>query len=231
MNLEEFKLARSLYYQCLGEFFIFSFSQRFKNVKNYLSLMRDYLFDESLAENFDILLKSLEENSTQTLIKEYEVLFLNLKNAIPTTFSYIEEGFENSKALLCVRQILVRSKIRRNEMLFKESEDSVGFCFLLMSEFLRTDEHKLAKELFENVINKGIDEFLELVFTHTESKLYKELSSIAMKFIEFERFCFELNKPQKNYTKKVQNDLSRSEFLRREANKQRRNREKSQGVS
>ncbi|MCD4858986.1 hypothetical protein LRP98_09405, partial [Campylobacter coli] len=30
---------------------------------------------------------------------------------------------------------------------------------------------------------------------------------------------------------KVQNDLSRSEFLRREANKQRRSREKSQGIS
>ena len=233
MNLEELKSARSLYYQCLGEFFIFSFSQeRFKNIKKYLSLMRECLFDENLAQNFDILLENLKDlNSTQCLSQEYENLFLSLKDAIPTTFSYIEEGFENSKALLCVRQILMKSKIRRNEMLFKESEDSIGFCFLLMSEFLRIDESGFAKELFENVINKGIDEFLELVLNHKNSKLYKEISNIAIKFIEFERFCFELNKPLKSHTKKVQNDLSRSEFLRREANKQRRNREKSQRIS
>ena len=112
------------------------------------------------------------------------------------------------------------------------SDDFYGReAYSLMSEFLRIDESGLAKELFENVINKGIDEFLELVLTHKNSKLYKEISNIAIKFIEFERFCFELNKPLKSHTKKVQNDLSRSEFLRREANKQRRNREKSQRIS
>ncbi|EAI8297921.1 hypothetical protein CUM36_06795 [Campylobacter coli] len=233
MDLEKLRLARSLYYQCLGELFVFSFSEeRLSKLQEYLKTMQECLFDENLKSNFDILLKHLDdENSIQAFFKEYDLLFLSLKNSIPTTFSYIEEGFENSNPLLCVRQILVKSKIRRNEKFFKESEDSVGFCFILMSEFLKNKEDELAKALFEKVINQGIDEFLMLIFSNSKAKLYKEIANIAAQFIEFERYCFELEKPTIKPSKKVQNDLSRSEFLRREANKQRRSREKSQGIS
>lgn len=233
MDLEKLRLARSLYYQCLGELFVFSFSEvRLHNLKAYLRVMQEGLFDESLRSNFEILLQNLQDTQDlQAFYKEYDQLFLTLKNAIPTTFSYIEEGFENSKALLSVRQILAKSKIRRNEKVFKEAEDSVGFCLILMSEFLKNSEDDLAKELFKNVINKGIDEFLDLVFSNANANLYKEIANIAMQFIEFERYCFELEKPITTSSKKVQNDLSRSEFLRREANKQRRTREKSQGIS
>ncbi|EAJ9411141.1 hypothetical protein FAD72_04830 [Campylobacter coli] len=233
MDLEKLRLARSLYYQCLGELFVFSFSEeRLSKLQEYLKTMQECLFDENLKSNFDILLKHLDdENSIQAFFKEYDLLFLSLKNSIPTTFSYIEEGFENSNPLLCVRQILVKSKIRRNEKFFKESEDSVGFCFVLMSEFLKNKEDELAKALFEKVINQSIDEFLMLIFSNSKAKLYKEIANIAAQFIEFERYCFELEKPTIKPSKKVQNDLSRSEFLRREANKQRRSREKSQGIS
>ncbi|HEE9027599.1 TPA: hypothetical protein R2H96_001263, partial [Campylobacter jejuni] len=96
---------------------------------------------------------------------------------------------------------------------------------------LRQNEDDLAKELFEKVINKSIDEFLGDVFMNKNANLYKEIASIASAFMEFERLCFEVEKPAKINSKKVQNDLSRSEFLRREANKQRRTREKSQGIS
>ncbi|MDN2795654.1 hypothetical protein PAJ15_09420, partial [Campylobacter jejuni] len=50
-------------------------------------------------------------------------------------------------------------------------------------------------------------------------------------FMEFESLCFEVEKPAKINSKKVQNDLSRSEFIRREAKNQRRTREKAQGIS
>lgn len=200
MDLEKLRLARSLYYQCLGELFVFSFSEeRLSKLQEYLKTMQECLFDENLKSNFDILLKHLDdENSIQAFFKEYDLLFLSLKNSIPTTFSYIEEGFENSNPLLCVRQILVKSKIRRNEKFFKESEDSVGFCLLLMSEFLRQNEDDLAKELFEKVINKSIDEFLGDVFMNKNANLYKEIASIAMAFMEFERLCFEVEKTCKN---------------------------------
>lgn len=233
MDLEKLRLARSLYYQCLGELFVFSASKsRLVKLEEYLQLMCEYLFDESLKSNFDVLIKHLQKkDSLAAFFKEYDMLFLGIKGSIPMTFSYMEEGFENSNSLLCVRQILAKSKIRRNEQAFKESEDTVGFCFLLMSEFLKQNEDILAQELFQRVINKNIDEFLGNIFINKNAKLYKEIAGIAMAFIELERFCFEVEKPVKTNSKKVQNDLSRSEFLRREANKQRRSREKSQGIS
>ncbi|ELK0695171.1 molecular chaperone TorD family protein [Campylobacter upsaliensis] len=224
MNLENLRSARSLYYQCLGEVFSFSFSQnRLANLTQYLSAMNECVFDDTLKTNFAFLLESLKTpQDMQKLIKEYDLLFLTLKSAIPTTFSYIGEGFENSNALLLVRQILIKSKLRRNEAFFKEGEDSVGFCFLLMSEFLREKSDDLAKELFEKLINPNIDEFLNLILANEVALLFKEIALIGAAFIEFERFCFELEKPIKTQSKKVQNDLSRSEFLRRETNKRRK---------
>ncbi|ARE79809.1 molecular chaperone TorD family protein [Campylobacter helveticus] len=233
MNLENLRFARSLYYQCLGEVFSFSFSKdRLANFSKYLNAMSECAFDEALKTNFAFLLENLKTpQDIQKLIKEYDVLFLALKNAIPTTFSYIEEGFENSNALLAVRQILAKSKLRRNETFFKEGEDSVGFCFILMGEFLKEKNDDLAKELFEKLINPNIDEFLSLILTNDEALFFKKIAFISKAFMEFERFCFELEKPMKVQSKKVQNNLSRSEFLRRETNKQRRKLGKSQEIS
>lgn len=233
MDLEQLRPARSLYYQCFGELFSFSFSsKRLNQLKIYLELMCQYSFDENLKANFDPLLAALREpNDEQKFINEYERLFLSLKDCIPTTFSYLEDGFENSKALLEVRKILAKTKIRRNEIFFKEAEDSIGFVFLMMAEFLRQKEESLATELFVKCINASIDTFLNLILENPHSKLYKELAFIMQAFVEFERVCFMQEKPQKIATKKVQNDLSRSEFLRRETNKKRRKLEKSQTIS
>ncbi|TBR78835.1 hypothetical protein DU472_01275 [Campylobacter novaezeelandiae] len=226
MDLDKLRLARSLYYQCFGELFIFSFSkQRLASLNDCLKVMKENLFDESLIDSFDILLEN-SKTKLNLFFNEYDNLFLSFKNSIPTTFSYLEEGFENSRALICVREILMKSKIRRNENFFKDSEDNIGFCFFLMSEFLKQEE-LLAKELFEKVINQSIDEFIILILEHQEAKLYKEIAYILGAFIEFERSCFGLSKNTKTISKKVQNDLSRSEFLRREANKKRRVGEKS----
>lgn len=58
--------------------------------------------------------------------------------------------------------------------IFKEAEDSVGFCFILMSEFLKNKEDELAKALFEKVINQGIDEFLMLIFQIQKQSFIKK---------------------------------------------------------
>lgn len=228
MDLEKIRSARSLYYQCFGELFIFSFSgDRLKNLKQYLQLLKEYSFDDGLDSYFDDLLSVLDSNGLDAFYKEFDDIFISIKDSLANTFSYIEEGFENSKALVNVREIMAKSKIRRNEKKFKESEDNIGFCFLLMSEFLKDKEDELAKELFSKVINIGIDSFLEDLYVHKKAKIYKNIAYIAMAFIEFERFCMQINKPEKINNKKVQNDLSRSEFLRRETNKKRRESEKS----
>lgn len=110
--------------------FCFSFSEeRLSKLQEYLKTMQECLFDENLKSNFDILLKHLDdENSIQAFLKNM-ICFLSLKNSIPTTFSYIEEGFENSNPLLCVRQILVKSKIRRNEKFLKKVKIVLDFVY------------------------------------------------------------------------------------------------------
>ena len=41
-----------------------------------------------------------------------------------------------------------KSKINSNEKKFKESEVNIGFCFLLMKEFLKDKEDELAKSIY-----------------------------------------------------------------------------------
>ncbi len=194
MDLEKLRLARSLYYQCLGELFVFSFSEeRLSKLQEYLKTMQECLFDENLKSNFDILLKHLDdENSIQAFFKEYDLLFLSLKNSIPTTFSYIEEGFENSNPLLCVRQILVKSKIRRNEKFFKESEDAPiagtrnleNNCDLLalekdlLSDEKELSEHKMLVDLARNDASKfGTQTRVENLFSIIKNKFVMHIVS------------------------------------------------------
>ncbi len=58
------------------------------------------------------------------------------------------------------------------------------------------------------------------------ANLYKEIASIASAFMEFERLCFEVENLQ-NKLKSAKRSIA-FRILRREANKQRRTREKSQ---
>lgn len=234
MDKEGINLARSLYYQCLGDLLSFSFTHTQSNapkLRECLVLMRENAFDENLRKDFDTLLAVLDKNTISAFGAEFDELFTTLRGALGDTFSYLEEGFENSNALIVVRGILAKTTLRKNERKFKENEDNIGFCFSLMSELLRQSDDALAKELFESVINGGIDDFCHNLFIHEKARIYKSVANVISYFMEFERLCMNLEKPQSLSAKKVRDNLSRSEILRRETNQKRRQLEKSQRIS
>lgn len=234
MDKAQINSARSLYYQCFGELLSFSFTHTKsaqRKLKECLALMRANAFDENLLKDFDTLLMLLERESAMSeLAAEFDSIFIAPRGALGDTFSYLEEGFENSSALVCVKGILAKTKLRKNERKFKDNEDNIGFCFSLMSELLREND-ELAKELFESVINASIDDFCQNLFIHENARIYKSVANLISYFIEFERLCMQIQKPQGLSAKKVRNDLSRSEILRRETNQKRRQLEKSQRIS
>ncbi|MFK0476361.1 hypothetical protein ACISON_04920, partial [Campylobacter jejuni] len=54
MDLEKLRLARSLYYQCLGELFVFSFSEeRLSKLQEYLKTMQCPLNTSYAADQLD----------------------------------------------------------------------------------------------------------------------------------------------------------------------------------
>ena len=74
------------------------------------------------------------------------------------------------------------------------------------------------EELFKNIINPNIDEFIENLYEHKNSEIYKDVAVLLNEFIAFERVALNSPKPVKIDHKKS-DGLSRSESIRREKNR------------
>lgn len=226
--------ARRLYYCLLADLFTFSENERFLNVAKMLEILRNSPLDETSAEAIDSLISKFTPQNLQNIIQEYDDIFHAPPHAIRNTFSYYDEGFESGHACARVRELLKKTDIRRDERNFKENEDSVGFTFLLMAEFLTRqiagDERygEFADELFSTTIHPFIDKFISELYACPAALVYKDACAILQAFIEFERLYYELAKPNYDDEKhiKTQNGISRSEALRREQNRAKRNAER-----
>ena len=127
-----------------------------------------------------------------------------------------------------MRKILARTDIRRDEAKFKENEDNVGFVFALMSEFIARESElelygELEEQLFKEIINQNIDEFINDLFNHESSEIYKDVAVLLQGFIEFERVVLSAPRPiNQGKNKKTLDGVSRSEAIRRQKNRVRK---------
>lgn len=235
MNTEKLAIlnARKIYYLLLSRLFIFNErDDRFFGILEILNTLKDFAFDEKN----EIAINNLTQifKSPKDVCDEYDDIFHAPPKPLHNTFSYYDEGYSSGSACIKVKNIIAKTDIRRNEREFKENEDNIGFVFHLMFEFInrhiqnKSEYEDYAKEMFENIINPFIDEFIKILYSHENAKIYKDVCIILQSFIEFERVYYSLAKPvyEKNRNLKSQNCISRSEKLRRETNKARRESEK-----
>ena len=228
--MREIAAARALYYSLFSRLFVFSIKDdRFEGVSKMLSLMTTANFDENSAEAVMRLNANFNEDNLKNIIEEYDNIFHAPPKPLRNTLSYYDEGFEIGSVCANVRRLLAKTDIRKDERNFKENEDSVGFVFTLMSEFINRSINdqdmyeELAQELFKEVINPYIDEFCENLMMHEESKFYKDVAALLQSFIEFERIYYESPKPAiDDHGKKSYDGISRSEMIRREKNRVRK---------
>ncbi|WP_459861582.1 TorD/DmsD family molecular chaperone [Campylobacter concisus] len=225
----EFAAGRGLYYSLFSRFFVFSQdADRFSGVNAMLGLASAHaLNEESAAAIMRIQVKFDEENS-QNLADEFDEIFHALPSPLRNSLSYYDEGYEVGHACAKVRKILARTDIRRDEAKFKENEDNVGFVFALMSEFIARESElelygELEEQLFKEIINPNIDEFIENLFNHESSEIYKDVAVLLQGFIEFERVVLSAPRPiNQGKNKKTLDGVSRSEAIRRQKNRVRK---------
>ncbi|MDO4874719.1 MAG: molecular chaperone TorD family protein [Campylobacter sp.] len=225
----EFAAGRGLYYSLFSRFFVFSQdADRFSGVNAMLGLASAHaLNEESAAAIMRIQVKFDEENS-QNLADEFDEIFHALPSPLRNSLSYYDEGYEVGHACAKVRKILARTDIRRDEAKFKENEDNVGFVFALMSEFIARESElelygELEEQLFKEIINPNIDEFIENLFNHESSEIYKDVAVLLQGFIEFERVVLSAPRPiNQGENKKTLDGVSRSEAIRRQTNRVRK---------
>lgn len=234
---ESLNPARFLYYLFFSKVFLFTNNKnRYQDLDKIVQNLLHSAMNLNVQEALNSLNSNLQTNSTEALAQEYELVFHSIKPApVRNTASFYTEGYESGKTLLDVKNLIAHTNFRKNEQVFKESEDSVGFLCKFQSQLLdleikSKDESekakfaKLSKELFEQILNIFIDEFNEALFLHQNSKIYKEISRILGDFIEFERLFYEINKPENKITKKqiLCDGISEQERLRREKNRAKR---------
>ena len=225
----EFAAGRGLYYSLFSRFFVFSLSgDRFTGLNAMLGLAAAHALNEESAAAIMRIQARFDEKNPQNLADEFDKIFHALPSPLRNSLSYYDEGYEVGHACAKVRKILARTDIRRDEAKFKESEDNVGFVFALMSEFIARESElelygELEEQLFKEIINPNIDEFINDLFNHESSEVYKDVAVLLQGFIEFERVVLSAPRPiNQGENKKTLDGVSRSEAIRRQKNRVRK---------
>ena len=225
----EFAAGRGLYYSLFSRFFVFSQdADRFSGVNAMLGLASAYALNEESAAAIMRIQAKFDEKNPQNLADEFDEIFHAPPSPLRNSLSYYDEGYEVGHACAKVRKILARTDLRRDETKFKENEDNVGFVFALMSEFIARESElelygELEEQLFKEIINPNIDEFIEGLFNHESSEIYKDVAVLLQGFVEFERVVLSAPRPiNQGENKKTLDGVSRSEAIRRQKNRVRK---------
>ena len=225
----EFAAGRGLYYSLFSRLFVFSQdADRFKGVNAMLGLASAHALNEESAAAIMRIQARFDEKNPQNLADEFDEIFHAPPSPLRNSLSYYDEGYEVGHACAKVRKILARTDLRRDETKFKENEDNVGFVFALMSEFIARESElelygELEEQLFKEIINPNIDEFINDLFNHESSEIYKDVAVLLQGFIEFERVVLSAPRPiNQGENKKTLDGVSRSEAIRRQKNRVRK---------
>jgi TorA maturation chaperone TorD len=203
MNKQELNPARALYYGLFSKLFVFTENEnRYEGLETTLDVLIDNPIDDNSREALREIKEFISLGGHESLIREYDAIFHHPSgNTVRTTASIYCDGVESGKKTLEVKNFLAKTRIRRNEQTYKETEDSVGFLVTFMYELVEliimgeesygTVQHCI----FVEIMNEFIDEFIEALYENESSEIYKSVAVVFNTFVSFERLYFDVQKP------------------------------------
>ena len=203
MHNVEIDKARGFLYNILSLLFVE------ENVKNNtpkiiecLEILSNNAFDDEVAMASNDILEYLKQNGSEKLYVDYQDLFIvPFGEFIHLSASWYHEQREGGYMQIKVRDILAKTKIRKDENFFSAPEDHYGFIFTLSSYLIEQQinneiKEDLQKELFKEVINPYCEElFYKLI--SSSSLVYSKVGLILGNFCNLERAYLEVSKPKK----------------------------------
>ncbi len=198
MHSKEIDAARLFIYNILSMLFV---EEHVKNHKQELvenlKLLSSNAFDEEVAKLSNSLIELLNSYEKDELYIQYQELFLvPFGTSVSLSASWQYEEREAGIMLLKVREVLAKTKIRRDENSFTAQEDNFGFIFTLCAYLIEQQinseiKENLQKELFKEVINPFINKFpFQLVASNSE--IYSLVGILLGIFFNFEKVYLEL---------------------------------------
>lgn len=203
MHNVEIDKARGFLYNILSLLFVE------ENVKNNtpkiiecLEILSNNAFDDEVAMASNDILEYLRQNGSEKLYVDYQDLFIvPFGEFIHLSASWYHEQREGGYMQIKVRDILAKTKIRKDEKFFRAPEDHYGFIFTLSSYLIEQQinneiKEDLQKELFKEVINPYCEElFYKLI--SSSSLVYSKVGLIFGNICNLERAYLEVSKPKK----------------------------------
>lgn len=203
MHNVEIDKARGFLYNILSLLFVE------ENVKNNtpkiiecLEILSNNAFDDEVATASNDILEYLKQNGSEKLYVDYQDLFIvPFGEFIHLSASWYHEQREGGYMQIKVRDILAKTKIRKDENFFSAPEDHYGFIFTLSSYLIEQQinneiKEDLQKELFKEVINPYCEElFYKLI--SSSSVVYSKVGLIFGNICNLERAYLEVPKPKK----------------------------------
>lgn len=195
--------ARALYYAMFSRFFVFTTdNSRYLELINLIETLKQNPLDETTAVAFEEIQKSVTASSNIAFMKEFDVIFHSPESStVKTTASFYDEDIESGKKRVEMQNFLAKTKIRRNEKLYSDYEDHIGFIFAVLSELstlVAEGEEQYANTahcVFSQILNDFVDEFSKDLYEHEDAKIFKNVVVILKAFMEFERIYLEVSIP------------------------------------
>lgn len=198
MHNKDMKTARMFIYNLLALLFVEEHTkQSTPMIIDNLSLLSQNGFNDEVSIASSNIVNLLKNNELNHLNIEYQQLFLiPFGNPISLSASWYHNEREAGLMLIKVRDVIAKTKIRRDEALFSAPEDHFGFIFALSAYLIEDSldddkDSQLQKELFINVINPFVDQ-LAFRLIASEKEIYQNVGVILGNFCNFERTYFGL---------------------------------------
>lgn len=200
MHNKDIDKARLFIYNILAQLFVEEHAKNNKEgIIEGLNALAQNSFDADVTASCNKAISLLETYENNELYKQYQELFLvPFGNSVSLSASWQDEEREAGAMLLKVKDVLAKTKIRRDESAFSAPEDNFGFIFTLCAYLIEQQvegeiKEDLQKKLFKEVLNPIIDKFsFQLVASGTE--VYSLIGSVLSIFFNFERAYLEISK-------------------------------------
>ena len=200
MHKLEINQARLFLYNILSFLFVEEYVKNSaQQLVNDLEILSNNSFDEDVAIAARNISEYLKSNGVDKLYLDYQELFIvPFGTFISLSASWYHEQREGGLMQLRVKDVLAKTKIRKDEKAFTAPEDHYGFIFTL-SAYLIDQQMKneikedLQKELFQSVVNPYCDElFYKLIAS--PSAIYSQVGVILANVCNFERAYLDVSK-------------------------------------
>jgi TorA maturation chaperone TorD len=182
--------ARVVFYDFFAGVFLRNLlSGREEVIKKQLQALGSTPLDDYTQKSFQILQTQLEQDGIKNLMHEYDEVFeVPLSGEVVFPYiSHYKNGCLNGEILVDIRQAVKALPIRANSEIFKETEDHLGFLFLMMRYCIEEGKYEEnEKEIFSFYINPYVSKFIADIIENSKSNLYKEIALILKSFMEFE---------------------------------------------